>query len=228
MLFRSLLDARLQPIPPQGKPTTATEGVLARGRHRFSETKLKKLPLLVRRALEARKTNLDSAWNFTTSPTVNIEEDSYYTLVNPATGESRRLTTPGEFAGTATGKNVVAPTKLVPLPKGAFVVYQVKTSGGDMALGVIEGSSPQISAAHAAKPTLATEGASMPGGVGERISLPSPEQSGLGAGAATTAKAAIESPTAPMERDIQAAPSAAQVGKATAPGPVSEFLTYSE
>ena len=62
------------------------------------------------------------------------------------------------------------------------------------------------------------------------IFQPASEQSGLGAGAATTPQGAIESPTAPQagtsqpratgETPVQAAPQAAQAANATAPGPI--------
>ena len=129
---------------PAGTPVQAApiSSALEPGRYRFSKAKLKQLPDTVVQALEQRKTSLDKAFNFNKAPSIDLNEDGYYTLINPATGESRRLTTPGEFAGTATGKNVVAPAANIPLPQGAFVVYAVKTPGGGMSLGVVEGTAP--------------------------------------------------------------------------------------
>jgi DNA-directed RNA polymerase specialized sigma24 family protein len=106
---------------------------LERGRYRFSDSKLNRLPKLVSQFLRSGKTNLDRMFNFGTKDSIDLEEDGYYTLINPTTGESRTINVAGEFTGFQGGKNRVKPTRNVPIPPGAYVGY--KTARG--AFGVL-------------------------------------------------------------------------------------------
>jgi hypothetical protein len=125
------------PVPVAETPVAGasqpTQLPLERGRYRFSDSKLNKLPKLVSQFLRSGKTNLDRVFNFGTKDSIDLEEDGYYTLINPATGESRTINVAGEFTGFQGGENRVKPTRNVPIPPGAYVGY--KTARG--AFGVL-------------------------------------------------------------------------------------------
>ena len=146
------------------KPTVAKPTGMVEGKQRFSQTSLASLPPKVAEVLDEvsrdignpkkRKTSI-----FTVKQTdkLYIREDGHYTLVNPATGETRKIRAAGEWSGPQGGAGRVMPNETVPMPKGSFVVEH-EIAFGKHWLTVYHNTGATRVEATAAKPALPAAG----------------------------------------------------------------------